>query len=523
MITRFGAFEYDRGCRELRCSGEMLPVEPQVFDLLGLLIDQRDRVVSKDEIVEKVWNGRIVSEAAIASRVMAARKALGDDGRRQRLIKTVHKMGFRFVGEVTADTVGKVIEDQTELIRPGLNLRKLHPQTSLIVLPFRSFDPDPASALLADAVHDDLTTQLARMPDYQVIARSAALLPSRADGVADLIGQDLGVGYVVTGAVRASGEMIRLSARVTESQTGRIIAAVTFDRKRAELLDLQNLVILEIANSLGAEIDLAEVRRLEQDAEVDPTAYFHFKRSQLLLDRKGWNRTSVARIVGHLKAARQVDPNYAPAISMQALITGFTSHYGLVAKPFSEVKPEVMDLAEEGISKDPHRSTVLGWSGCAYCDVGEPDRGKPFLERALELDPSNAQSRAALGWCLILKGGFDDGIKLLKQAIAISPNLPGHAFWLCGIAAGHAGKGDSQAQREVLKEAVRLDPTLAIPYFALSKISKAEGDNDSYTSLKARAESLLEQNSGTGWSERVDRLMTDQATAATTITSSGNR
>ncbi|HAH08964.1 MAG TPA: hypothetical protein DCL54_01215 [Alphaproteobacteria bacterium] len=492
MITRFGTFEYDRGRRELRCSGAVLPVEPQVFDLLGLLIDARDRVVSRDEIVAKIWKGRIVSDEAISSRIMAARKALGDDGRRQKLIKTLHKSGFRFIGDVAQDDADAASEELAAEIRQGLNLRELHPRTSLIVLPFRCLDPDPASAILVDALHDDLTTQLARMPDFLVIARVAALYQPQAPEAPDLIGRGLGVGYVVTGAVRACGAMVRLTARVIESETGQILAAISLDRHRADLLDLQNLVILEIANALGAEIELAEVRRLEADASIDPTAYFHFRRAQLLLDRKGWNKASVARVIGHLRAARSIDPNYAPAISMQALITGLASRNGLTGKPFKEVKQQVLELAAQGISKDPHRSAVLGWSGCAYCDVGEPDRGEPVLERAIELDRSNAQARAALGWCRILKGGHDDGVTLLKQAIAISPNLPGHAFWLCGIALGHAGRGDTRAEQEALAQAIRLDPTLALPYFALAKIAEAQGDAAGCASLKARAEALLE-------------------------------
>jgi len=492
MIIHFGAFEYDSECRELRCSGVMLRVEPQVFDLLGLLLENRDRIVCKNEIFEKVWKGRIVSDAAISSRIMAARKALGDDGRRQVWIKTVHGSGFRFVGKVTTITPREQAELQTELVRPGLNMRELDPRASLVVLPIRSLDTEPASTLLAEALHDDLTTQLARMPNYQVVARGAALLQPSAPASAVAIGRDLGVGYVVSGSVRTAGEMIRLTVRVSKGQTGNILAAVTFDRRRSELLALQNLVIYEIANTLDAEIELAEVRRLEQDAAVDPSAFLHFRRAQLLLDRRGWNRRSIARVIGHLQNARQIDPDYAPAISMQALITGFASLYRFTAKPLSEVKPQVLELAEEGVTKDPHRSNVLSWSGCAYCDVGEPDRGKPLLERALEIDPSNAQGRAALGWCHILKGEFDDGIQALKDAIAISPNLPGHAFWLCGIARGHAGKNDRSAERQALEDAVRLDPTLAMPHFALSDIAEAEGDLEAHKTLKARAVSLLE-------------------------------
>src|ERR1044072_1997649 len=102
MIYTFGQFELDLAAAELRADGAAVHVEPQVFALLALLVENSERLVSRDEIREKVWDGRIVSDAAIASRVKSARQALGDDGRAQQLIKTLHGQGFRFVGQARA-------------------------------------------------------------------------------------------------------------------------------------------------------------------------------------------------------------------------------------------------------------------------------------------------------------------------------------------------------------------------------------------------------------------------------------
>src|SRR5246127_5351586 len=102
MIYRFGPFELDLAIVELRARGEILSLEPQVFALLARLVENHDRLVSKDENIEKVWDGRVVSDAAVASRVKSARQALGDDGRAQRFIRTLHGRGFRFVAEISA-------------------------------------------------------------------------------------------------------------------------------------------------------------------------------------------------------------------------------------------------------------------------------------------------------------------------------------------------------------------------------------------------------------------------------------
>src|SRR6516164_7127749 len=109
MMYRFGAFELDLAAIELRIRGKALSLEPQVFALLALLVENRERLVSKDEIVEKVWDGRVVSDAAIASRVKSARHALGDDGRAQRFIRTLHGKGYRFVAEVSAAHSGAAV------------------------------------------------------------------------------------------------------------------------------------------------------------------------------------------------------------------------------------------------------------------------------------------------------------------------------------------------------------------------------------------------------------------------------
>src|SRR5882757_6939581 len=102
MIYRFGPFELDIATVELRDAGKARNLEPQVFALLALLVENRERLVSKEEIIDKVWDGRVVSDAAVASRVKSARQALGDDGKSQRFIRTIHGQGYRFVANARA-------------------------------------------------------------------------------------------------------------------------------------------------------------------------------------------------------------------------------------------------------------------------------------------------------------------------------------------------------------------------------------------------------------------------------------
>src|SRR5580704_15002437 len=135
MVYRFGPFELDTAKVELRSGGEVCSVEPQVFALLALLIDNRERLVSKDEIIEKIWDGRVVSEAAVASRIKSARKVLGDDGKTQRFIKTIHRQGFRFVTDAKvarAEVAGQAC------VEPAAESAEQASRPSIAVLPFRS-------------------------------------------------------------------------------------------------------------------------------------------------------------------------------------------------------------------------------------------------------------------------------------------------------------------------------------------------------------------------------------------------
>src|SRR5687768_8683954 len=172
MIYAFDQFELDLATVELRAGGQAVDLEPQVFALLALLVENRDRLVSKDEIIEKVWDGRIVSEAAVASRVKSARQALGDDGKSQRFIKTLHGQGYRFVAEARAVRSGGsvLVAEPPELSDMVERLQRVS-RPSLAVLPFRFVGGDERYATLATALPDELIAELARLRWLFVTAR----------------------------------------------------------------------------------------------------------------------------------------------------------------------------------------------------------------------------------------------------------------------------------------------------------------------------------------------------------------
>ncbi|MGB8756002.1 MAG: winged helix-turn-helix domain-containing protein, partial [Pseudolabrys sp.] len=196
----------------MRRKGEIVPIEPQVFDLLVHLVRNRDRVVTKKDLIDVVWQGRVISEATLNSRVFAARRAIGDNGEVQLFIRTHHKRGFRFVGQVEnsvppSDTlaaipvrrppaVGDSVKDQQDAALA------LPDKPSIAVLPFENMSGDPEQEYLADGLSEDIITGLSRQRWFFVIARNSSFAFKGETVDVRKVASELGVRYVLEGSVR---------------------------------------------------------------------------------------------------------------------------------------------------------------------------------------------------------------------------------------------------------------------------------------------------------------------------------
>jgi|GEM_PF-5161498 len=359
-------------------------------------------------------------------------------------------------------------------------IRESHGQSdvSLIVLPFQTISADPADAVLAAAIHEDLTTQLARVRNYFVISRTtASVCAEKKMSVADLNGE-LGVAYVLEGSMRRAGDDVRVTAQLIDAGSGGHLAALRFDRPYTELLALQNDLIAQIVNCLGSEINHAEVRRLEARANANPTAVDHMKQAQLVMSRGGWNRDGLKATMAYLQKAIDVDPDFAPAISQLALIKGMAAQFGLIDEPHDEVRDHVVALANRAVSLEGDASDVLGFAGCACCDVGEIQHGFGMLEKAFEIDPSNAQAVAAFGWAHMMLGRYEDAELYSKAALRISPQQPSMALWLYGLGQAQVMLGKLDEACGALRKSMRADPKFLPPYGLLATIEAESGNED---------------------------------------------
>ncbi len=243
MILSFGNHELDVERRELKRANTPVHVEPQVFDLLIYLVENRDRVVSKDDLIASVWGGRIVSDSTLTSRINAARKAVGDSGEDQKLIRTIARKGVRFVGVVhtqSNDVAPATDLPQDVAAEPSRPALPLPDRPAIAVLPFINMSGDQEQEYFSDGISEDIITALSKLRWFFVIARNSSFTYKGKAVHMKQVAEELGVGYVVEGSVRRGGDRVRITAQLNDVATGSHLWAERYDRDLADVFAVQD-------------------------------------------------------------------------------------------------------------------------------------------------------------------------------------------------------------------------------------------------------------------------------------------
>ena len=253
MRFRFENNVLDGNLRELTCGGAAVPLQPQVFDLLLYLVAQRARVVSKDDLISQIWSDRIISDSALNSRINAARRAISDDGATQRLIKTIPRKGFRFVGEVREEMAASIVPAEARTALP-----RAADRPAVAVLAFENMSGDPAQDYFGDGISEDILTALSKQRWFMVIARNSSFTyKGRAVHIRQ-IADELGVRYVVEGSVRKAGNRLRITAQLNDATTGSHLWAERYDRELVDVFAVQDEITNAIAAAIEPQIHAAE-------------------------------------------------------------------------------------------------------------------------------------------------------------------------------------------------------------------------------------------------------------------------
>ena len=407
MIFRFAPFELDVARVELRQDGRPVALEPQVFALLAFLVEHRDRLVSRDEIFEKVWDGRIVSDSALTSRVKSARRTLGDDGKSQRFIKTVHGQGFRFVADVQVERedgpiVGTDGQDDpmaTSAAEPG-------GRPSIAVLPFRVIGDAGAYASIAEGLPHELITELARLRWLFVIARGSSFRLRDKELDMREVGRLLGVRYGLTGTVEVSGRQLVVTADLIDTRGGDVVWGERYTGYVDDVHAVRDEIRSKILASLEIQIPLheASAARLTDSHDLDAWSAYH-----LGLQRVYHFNASDNAAAGELfEHAISLDPGFARAHAGLSFVHFQTAFM----RRTDDIAAEILlarDCAQRGVDIDPLDPFVNFTMGRSYWLEGDLDRASSWLERSTSLSPNYAQGHYARAWTETMAGRGPDG------------------------------------------------------------------------------------------------------------------
>ena len=416
MRYLFEDYVLDTENRELRRRSDLVNIAPQVFDLLVYLLRNRERVVTKDDLIAAIWGGRIVSETALTTRVYAARMAIGGDG--HRMIKTLPRKGFRFVAAVREE-LGHPAAPSPVVSRdvPAL-AGHLSGRPSIVIFPFTNLSDDSNLEFFCHGIAEDVSTELSNLRDLVLIARGSRLAANSSTRDVREVGRELGARYVLEGSIRAAGARVRVTARLIDSTTAVHLWGRHYDLRRAHGSAFPDEIAQAIVSAILSTIRHADVQRAQ-----------HLPREQLgvweAYQRGIWH-TSMSEAAQNKSArtlfqqAVALDPNFGRGYSAIAWT------YMTASSAFSE-----LSIAES-------------------CDLAEP-----LVRRAIALDESDTDARSRLALLSLLRGDFEGAIREADLVLSVQEGCP-DAWGVKGAALVYAGR--RQEGRDAIKRYFSLNP-----------------------------------------------------------------
>ena len=478
---RFGDVELDQAAFELRRGGALCAIEPQVFELVVYLASNPGRLITKDELIEKIWNGRIVSDATLASRIKSARRAVGDDGERQQWIKTVHGRGVRFVGEVAAASDA-----------PGTALPPEQPaRPAIAVLPFQNLGGDADDAFFADGVAEEITAALSRMRSLIVIARSSTLRYRDQPADSARAGRELGVRYLVQGSVRRSAGGVRINAQLIEAETGAQIWASHYDGKVADLFALEDRITAQVVAAVAPTIRSVEIERARRKRPDSMEAYDYVMRA--LPQVWALTREAGLEALRLTQRAIELDPGYALAYALGSWCHFWQFVNSWPADP-EATRAEGLRLARVALSIDSDDPDVLGMVGAVEATLGRNlDSAAALIDKALTLDPNSAWAWIRGGYCHVYRGNVELALQYFERAERLSPFDPLNFNRYAGVALAHFIAGRYDRSVAAAAKALAERPHLTLGHRVMAA---AYGQLGEQALAAASVEKVLQQSPG---------------------------
>jgi adenylate cyclase len=473
------------GC--LRRNGADVSLRPKSFALLHYLVTHAGRLVTKDELLSKIWPDVIVTEDSLTRCISEVRAALEDSD--QTMIKTVSKRGYVFAEPVTLldehavslPPADGVPEHKTEARRTGWVLpllglaavlatagvvwstafwrpAALPPRLSLIVLPFSNMSADPAQDYFGDIITEELTTALTQLRGSTVISSSSAFTLKGKPVDIKQLGSDLGVSYALEGSVLRSDGSVRINARLVDTQSAKTLWSDKFDVRRAELLLTQDDIVTRLASALHVELVQAETRRAmgtpvaNLDAEdlamrCEAASYSHGgavatpnydlceqalgidpRNVRALIQLARYYSSRVSRVQSPNPAGdlQRADGLVSRALDIDAGYYAAHCVKAVVLEGTHHVRDAVV-AAERCLALNPSYAGAYRTLALQYFFLAEPSKMLEYVDHGIRLSPRDPETSIFLllkGWAYLVMEHDDEALVWLRRAAAASPETP---------------------------------------------------------------------------------------------------
>ncbi len=412
------ALDPDRG--ELLRGEQPVDLEPKVMAFLALLLERRGELVTKQELLDKLWPGTAVTEGSLTRVVSLARAALAGGGAGE-IIRTRHRRGYQIAVpvEVRASPV------------PGFGGRP-----AIAVLPFENLGGDPDKEYFADGLVEELTTGLAARRYFPVIARNSTFTYKGKSVDVRQVGRELGARYVVEGSVRRAGERLRVAVQLIDAESGHHVWAERYDRELREVFDVQDEIVLAVCAAIEPELRLYEPVRTRHRRAEPLDAWDAVARGMWHLTHG--TRESIAAALELYDRALELDPDFVPALALKAIALHAHIYMGASDPALRET---TLETARRAVELDPAYPYARHALGQALVLFRRLEEALAEHEKSVELDPSFALGHWSAGLPLYMLGRYEEAIERCNRAIRMSPRDPLFSRFLSTRAHAEFGLG----------------------------------------------------------------------------------
>jgi DNA-binding winged helix-turn-helix (wHTH) protein/tetratricopeptide (TPR) repeat protein len=391
----------------LLADGDEIPVEPQVFNLIVFLVVNKNKIVTRDSILDEIWKGRVVSDTSINNHIKSARKVLGDDGIKQQVIKTIHSRGYQFVAATQVLSKTSDADSITKPIKPN--------KKTIAVLPFANNKPDKDSDYLGFALATQIISDLSFVDNFSLCP--AGSIRKYCNQVIDpiCVGEELKADYVLSGHYLKENKVIRLNIELIEVGTNRLIWRDSMQVDYSNTFELQDLVAQKVAKGLNVDLRQSFFIQKHKDIPANALAYEYYLRGISYPFSNEGHKLAVEMLVKSI----ELDANYAPAY------THLGNHRRLLEQ-HGRIVPIGLKSAEwyykKALKLNPKLTVAMNDLAGLYTETNRIEDALELTRKMLELKPNNAETHFSLGYIYRYAGMLDEAIQEMETALMISPD-----------------------------------------------------------------------------------------------------